>query len=168
MNGATIEDVLRIAPLQQGILFQTLYSNASMFVEQFSVTINAPVAINAYQLAWQKALIATRRTRRSIGRMSISPSRSSSATCKFHWWRKTGRVWLLRSRRNGFTHSSRPTESAGLRSVPRTAVTDYADPARRSKLPASDQLSSHHSRWMEPRAAVHRGDRVLRGLLPGA
>jgi amino acid adenylation domain-containing protein/non-ribosomal peptide synthase protein (TIGR01720 family) len=56
MKAAEIEDVFELSPLQQGILFQTLYSDPGMFVEQFSVRINAPVAVDAYERAWQKAV----------------------------------------------------------------------------------------------------------------
>lgn len=52
----TIEDVFELSSLQQGILFQTLYSEADMYVEQFSFTINAPVDIDAYRRAWQSSL----------------------------------------------------------------------------------------------------------------
>jgi amino acid adenylation domain-containing protein/non-ribosomal peptide synthase protein (TIGR01720 family) len=56
MKTAAIEDVFELSPLQQGILFQTLYADPGVFVEQFSVTINAPVNADAYKRAWQKSL----------------------------------------------------------------------------------------------------------------
>lgn len=56
MKAAPIEDVFELSPLQQGILFQTLYSDAGMYVEQFSFTIDAPVEVDPYRRAWQKSL----------------------------------------------------------------------------------------------------------------
>jgi len=57
MTAGTIEDVLALSPLQEGILFQTLYSSGSgMYVEQFSLALHAPVAIAAFERAWQKVL----------------------------------------------------------------------------------------------------------------
>lgn len=57
MKAGTIEDVLELSPLQEGILFQTLYSSdPSMYVEQFSFALWVPVATTAFARAWQKVL----------------------------------------------------------------------------------------------------------------
>jgi amino acid adenylation domain-containing protein len=57
MKAAAIEDVLTLSPLQQGILFQTLYSpDSGMYVEQLSFTLSAPIASGPFQKAWQKVV----------------------------------------------------------------------------------------------------------------
>ena len=56
MKAEAIEDVFGLSPLQHGILFQTLYADSGMYVEQFSFTIDAPVAVDAYRRAWQTSL----------------------------------------------------------------------------------------------------------------
>jgi amino acid adenylation domain-containing protein len=56
MKGQEIQDVYELSPLQQGILFQTLYADPNMYVEQFSFTIDAPVWVDAYRRAWQSSL----------------------------------------------------------------------------------------------------------------
>jgi amino acid adenylation domain-containing protein/non-ribosomal peptide synthase protein (TIGR01720 family) len=56
MTALAIEDVFGLSPLQQGILFQTLYGDSATYVEQFSFTIEAAVASDAYRRAWQASL----------------------------------------------------------------------------------------------------------------
>src|SRR5262245_60059054 len=56
MKGQEIQDVYELSPLQQGVLFQTLYADPNMYVEQFSFTIDAPVSVDAYRRAWQSSL----------------------------------------------------------------------------------------------------------------
>ncbi len=57
MGVGAIEDVLELSPLQQGILFQTLYSPESgMYVEQLSIRLNALVVPQLLRRAWQKVL----------------------------------------------------------------------------------------------------------------
>ena len=56
MKTEAIEDVFELSPLQQGILFQTLYTDTEMYVQQFSFTINAPVDVDSYRRAWQSSL----------------------------------------------------------------------------------------------------------------
>ncbi len=56
MKTEAIEDVFELSPLQQGILFQTLYTDAEMYLQQFSFTIKAPVDVDSYRRAWQSSL----------------------------------------------------------------------------------------------------------------
>jgi len=56
MKTEAIEDVFELSPLQQGILFQSLYTDAEMYVQQFSFTINAAIDIGSYRRAWQSSL----------------------------------------------------------------------------------------------------------------
>jgi hypothetical protein len=52
-----IEDFYPLSPMQQGILFHTLYApNTTVYCEQFSCTFQGEFNIPAFQKAWQKGL----------------------------------------------------------------------------------------------------------------
>src|SRR5262245_31621774 len=57
MKAGAIEDVSALSPLQQGILFETLYAPAAAtYVEQLSFTLHAAIALHPFQRAWQKVV----------------------------------------------------------------------------------------------------------------
>jgi NRPS condensation-like uncharacterized protein len=54
MKLKNVADLYPLSPLQQGILFHTLYtSHAGMYTEQFGTTFCAPLDVAAFKGAWQ-------------------------------------------------------------------------------------------------------------------
>ena len=54
MNRKNVEDLYPLSPLQQGMLFHTLYSpGTGAYLEQMSMTLRGPVHPDAFQRAWQ-------------------------------------------------------------------------------------------------------------------
>lgn len=52
-----IEDIYQLSPMQQGMLFHTLYSpEAAMYVEQMICTLRGPLDVPAFERAWQKTM----------------------------------------------------------------------------------------------------------------
>jgi amino acid adenylation domain-containing protein len=52
-----IEDIYQLSPMQQGILFQTLYSPESVaYIIQASCTLDGSLNLTAFEQAWQQAL----------------------------------------------------------------------------------------------------------------
>ena len=57
MKAETIEDIYELSPLQQGMLFHTLYAPKShMYFEQFSFTLHAALNVPAFEHAWQQVV----------------------------------------------------------------------------------------------------------------
>jgi amino acid adenylation domain-containing protein len=51
----SVEDLYPLSPMQQGILFHTLYAPASgLYVEQMSCLLRGPLDIHAFKRAWQR------------------------------------------------------------------------------------------------------------------
>jgi amino acid adenylation domain-containing protein len=54
MNRKNVEDLYPLSPLQQGMLFHTLYSPGSgAYLEQFAMTLRGTVHADAFRRAWQ-------------------------------------------------------------------------------------------------------------------
>ena len=52
-----LEDIYQLAPMQQGMLFHTLYSpDSGVYVEQSLFTIKGELDVSAFQSAWQKVV----------------------------------------------------------------------------------------------------------------
>ena len=57
MKAENLEDLYRLSPLQQGILFHTLYSpNAGVYIEQSVFTARGGFNVSAYGRAWQSVI----------------------------------------------------------------------------------------------------------------
>ncbi len=57
MNQKNIEDIYPLSPMQQGMLFHSLYAPKSgMYVEQLSLELHGNLDIAAFKLAWQEVL----------------------------------------------------------------------------------------------------------------
>lgn len=57
MNQKNIEDIYPLSPMQQGMLFHSLYAPKSgMYVEQLSLKLHGNLDIAAFKLAWQEVL----------------------------------------------------------------------------------------------------------------
>ncbi|MFL5383052.1 MAG: amino acid adenylation domain-containing protein [Longimicrobiaceae bacterium] len=57
MNRKNIEDLYPLSPLQQGMLFHTLYSPGSgAYLEQMTLTLVGPVHAEAFRRAWQRVI----------------------------------------------------------------------------------------------------------------
>src|SRR5688500_15859899 len=57
MSMQDVEDIYELSPMQQGMLFHTLYAPESgMYFEQFSYTLKAQLNVSAFQKAWQTLL----------------------------------------------------------------------------------------------------------------
>jgi hypothetical protein len=56
MNAKNIEDIYELSPMQQGMLFHTLFSPESgEYFDQITCTINGDFDAAAWQRAWQQA-----------------------------------------------------------------------------------------------------------------
>ena len=54
---ANIEDIYELSPMQQGMLFHTLYSpDSGVYLEQFNCVINGDLDIDLFRKAWQNAV----------------------------------------------------------------------------------------------------------------
>jgi NRPS condensation-like uncharacterized protein len=57
VKAENLEDLYRLSPLQQGILFHTLYSpNAGVYLEQSVFTAKGDFNVSAYERAWQAVM----------------------------------------------------------------------------------------------------------------
>ncbi len=57
MNSANIEDIYTLSPMQQGMLFHSLYTpEASVYTEQMSCTLHGRLNVPAFERAWQRAV----------------------------------------------------------------------------------------------------------------
>ena len=57
MNTDNVEDIYELSPLQQVMLFQTLYAPESgVYVEQLSFTVRGPFNLPAFTEAWQHVI----------------------------------------------------------------------------------------------------------------
>jgi amino acid adenylation domain-containing protein/non-ribosomal peptide synthase protein (TIGR01720 family) len=57
MKIKNVEDVYSLSPMQQGMLFHSLYSpDSGMYFEQLSCTLNGDLNISAFQRAWQRVV----------------------------------------------------------------------------------------------------------------
>src|SRR5215208_339652 len=57
MNRKNVEDLYPLSPLQQGMLFHTLYSPGSgAYLEQMSMTLVGPVHAEPFRRAWQRVI----------------------------------------------------------------------------------------------------------------
>ena len=57
MNQKNIEDIYPLSPMQQGMLFHSLYAPTSgMYVEQLSLELHGNLDVAAFKLAWQEVL----------------------------------------------------------------------------------------------------------------
>jgi amino acid adenylation domain-containing protein len=57
MNQKNIEDIYPLSPMQQGMLFHSLYAPTSgMYVEQLSFELNGNLDVAAFKQAWQEVL----------------------------------------------------------------------------------------------------------------
>ncbi|MFB2976515.1 amino acid adenylation domain-containing protein [Microseira sp. BLCC-F43] len=57
MNQKNIEDIYPLSPMQQGMLFHSLYAPTSgMYVEQLSLELNGNLDVAAFKQAWQEVL----------------------------------------------------------------------------------------------------------------
>src|SRR5579872_729738 len=58
MRLKNVEDVYTLAPIQQGILFHMLYAPQSeVYFSQFICTIDQPLDVAAFRLAWKQVLV---------------------------------------------------------------------------------------------------------------
>ena len=80
-NDRGVEDVYPLTPMQEGMLFHTLYAPGSgVYVEQSSFMLDGPLDVEALERAWQGAGPATRRCgRASRGRERTGPCSWSGA-----------------------------------------------------------------------------------------
>jgi hypothetical protein len=57
MNKEQIEDIYPLSPMQQGMLFHTLYSPESgLYFEQITCVLRGPLDVPAFERAWQQAV----------------------------------------------------------------------------------------------------------------
>ena len=57
MKIKNVEDVYSLSPMQQGMLFHSLYSpDSGMYFEQLSCTLNGDLNVSAFQGAWQRVV----------------------------------------------------------------------------------------------------------------
>jgi len=57
MNTENIQDIYPLAPMQQGMLFHSIYSpESAVYVEQMSCKLIGPLNLDAFKAAWQKVL----------------------------------------------------------------------------------------------------------------
>src|SRR5690349_16647241 len=57
MDKKNIEDLYPLSPMQQGILFHSLYAPESgLYVEQMSCTLNGDLDVPAFERAWQRSV----------------------------------------------------------------------------------------------------------------
>jgi amino acid adenylation domain-containing protein len=57
MNTANLEDIYELSPLQQGLLFHTIYApNSGIYFEQFCWTLEGDFNVAAFKQAWEKVV----------------------------------------------------------------------------------------------------------------
>ncbi|MBV9788435.1 MAG: hypothetical protein JOZ51_09700, partial [Chloroflexi bacterium] len=57
MNKDFLENICPLSPMQQGMLFHTLYSpEAGVYVQQFTCTLHGAIQIEALKQAWQQTV----------------------------------------------------------------------------------------------------------------
>ncbi|WP_066426813.1 non-ribosomal peptide synthetase [Anabaena sp. 4-3] len=57
MNTANLADIYELSPLQQGLLFHTIYApNSGIYFEQFCWTLEGDFNVAAFKLAWEKVV----------------------------------------------------------------------------------------------------------------
>src|ERR1019366_160992 len=57
MSLENIQDLYQLAPLQQGLLFHTLYaSDSGMYFEQMSCQLEGSLDVSAFRRAWQRVI----------------------------------------------------------------------------------------------------------------
>src|SRR5213082_3578456 len=57
MNRKNVEDLYPLSPLQQGMLFHTLYSpGTGAYLEQYGMDLLGTVSVDAFREAWQRVV----------------------------------------------------------------------------------------------------------------
>src|SRR6476620_5647313 len=57
MQVENLEDIYELSPLQQGLLFHSLYApNSGVYIEQLSLTLSGEIDFTAFKWAWQQVM----------------------------------------------------------------------------------------------------------------
>ncbi|HYW19652.1 MAG TPA: amino acid adenylation domain-containing protein [Nodularia sp. (in: cyanobacteria)] len=57
MNRTNLEDIYELSPLQQGLLFHTIYApNSGVYFEQFSWTLQGNLNVDAFKKSWERVV----------------------------------------------------------------------------------------------------------------
>lgn len=93
-----LEDIYPLAPMQQGMLFHTLYHAQGLYVAQFCYRLQGPLNIPALQQAWQTVIQHYPALRTAFGWEGLdSPLQWVAAEVALPWenldWRRESAVW---------------------------------------------------------------------------
>ncbi len=122
MSRRNVEDLYPLTPLQQGLLFHTLYEpEAGLYVEQLSCVLGGPLDAQAFERAWQQvverhAVLRTAFVTKDLAEPLQAVLRSVKLPCAKEDWRGLGRAeqrerlgaYLDEDRRRGFDLSKAP------------------------------------------------------------
>ncbi len=110
-----IEAVYPLSPMQEGMLFHSLYAPRSgMYIEQSSCRIEGPLHITALELAWRRAVERHPVLRTSFHLDPVRPVQRVHTRADLPWWQEDWRplnpadqerrfqIWMEMDARHGF------------------------------------------------------------------
>lgn len=117
-----IEDIYPLSPVQQGMLFHSLYAPTSgVYCEQLVVTLRGPVNVTAFQQAWQQVIEQVPMLRTAFMWEDLEAPlqvvcRQVTLPCEVHDWREWDaaaqeeriQAWLQCDRERGFDLAAAP------------------------------------------------------------